>query len=131
MKYTLEQIHKMTDNELCEAISEAREPNSERGIVIPGQLYDVSKLGNWEKSFVKTIWHPLNWLDPQNWTRLMDEIIRKQIEIEIMMGGKYFTVCKYVIEYGEICGMLWETYSEKLERAICEAWLLLSQENKI
>jgi len=143
MKYTLEQIHKMTDNELCEAISQAREPRP----LLPSQeaLTDISPSGCWiiSEYFVSVpdskAWKPINWLDPQNWTRLMDEVAHTALnETAREMRFSNFGLTGYPDSKGAWNGA-WNCRTGKVAinadsaaRAVCEAWLYLeAQKNEI
>ena len=138
MKYTLEQIHNLKDSELCEAISQAREqkPTDKPPFF---DMLGESKLGAWDYSYVNHIWRPLSWLDPQNWTRLMDEVAHTALnETAREMRFSNFGLTGYPDSKGAWNGA-WNCRTGKVAinadsaaRAVCEAWLYLeAQKNEI
>jgi hypothetical protein len=120
MKYTLEQIHNLKDSELCEAISETREqkPTDKPPFF---DMLGESKLGAWDYSYVNHIWRPLSWLDPQNWTRLMDEI--SNVKLSRFGIGNVWFISADTWEGFDHLSM--EIFTNSPGRSVCEAWLFL------
>ena len=120
MKYTLEQIHNLKDSELCEAISKAREPTITGTIL--GEYCRMSRLGCWIRLYDLS-WKPINWLDPQNWTRLMDEVANDESTIDFVLGlggDRSKRVFLMNEKYPTI-----RTSADSFGRAVCEAYLIL------
>jgi hypothetical protein len=118
--YTLDEIHALTDDRLCEAISGAREPKPQTM-----SMYAYSEKRNWicnlqslaieEYSFE---WVPVHWLLPENWTRLLEELANVKLRRFGIGNDWWFSANK---EDVEIC-------STSPARSVCEAWLYLNQE---
>ena len=107
MTLTLEQIHALPDDKLCEAISEVRESREK----------STNAGCNWWVDD-KYVWHPADWLIPENWTRLQEE---KKIDAVHFEGHE---------EWFALLPEQVYTMNINLGRAVCEAWLYLNQEEK-
>ena len=109
MTYTPEQIHAMSDPELCEAISETRLRSGE-GITDCFMLCDPGEH------------YPLNWLEWNNAGRLLEEINNVSLK-----RYEHQWQCGSYNDFGNIlCASL---IGLSPIRAICETWLIWFQEN--
>ena len=128
MTYTTEQIHAMSDHELCEAISTARELEPE----IPEKWgYFVSYSPDWNwchySDSVIGYWQPINWLEWNNAGRLLEEMASSIDSIEV--DDRAFEYPSPFICYVIHC-IGFAVESDNLKRAICEAWLILWYQEK-
>jgi len=127
MTYTPEQIHSMSDPELCEAISTAKNPIPEdfdaRNVILHGLCWNID--------YGKV--SPVNWLSWENAGRLLEELQSenrdKYVELSWFPGRKKFTC--WVIEcLEEASPSDVSVESDRPTRAICEAYLLWYQEHR-
>lgn len=108
-------VSKLTDPELCEAISSLREPKpTKKGyyVAAPDVKLDKSKRGNWE--FVLTQWIALNWLAPENWTRLLDEMKEHLHQLWYTSGLKTWSINVWAGV------MIIDIFNDRVSRAVSE-----------
>ena len=117
MTLTLENIHALSDTQLCEAISEKREPKPKK--LDHPLVWDLTGL-NWKVYAGMLTVCPIDWLLPENWTRLQEE---KKINVFWNYEDNYWFSA--VGDMDDVLAM-----NSKLSRAVCESWLYLNQEEK-
>ena len=104
-------VSEMSNEQLCEAISTIREPEIRGHVYF--ELGELSPNKNW--NFGQNRWYPIQWLLPEDWTRLLEEISPCEI---IHHSNKKYTV-RVVQPYLPI-----KTLSDNCGRAVCEAYAI-------
>jgi hypothetical protein len=120
-------IPEMTDAELCEAISLAREPK------LPEPIYAsvfpiLSPLGAWVSNCLampKDYWQPINWLEWSNTGTLLEELPNVSVK---RFGDKW--ICGSYDEKGYLIENMPTNLFDNPRRAICETWLTWKRSTK-
>lgn len=112
-------VSELPNNELCEAISELREPRPTDILLFCGvsENYNWTNRGYNMQSENYSNWQAINWLAPENWTRLLEELTTLEFFYLCyeMIDGTW-AIMNYEKEYLSIC--------QTPARAVCEAWLI-------
>jgi hypothetical protein len=122
-------IHEMTDDQLCEAISEAREPKPPE---MTGSNFSKTKAGNWKYTpeffgIYEIGWHPIDWLSWENTGKLLEEMsVTLYCPNSAYADAEYSNGDDYVVEIGRNS----RAESDRPQRALCEAWLILNEVKK-
>lgn len=128
-------VSEMSNEQLCEAISELREPKPdlpEVVLIVEIGYNKPSELKNWILDFIGAKWEPINWLLPENWTRLLVEM--KDNIVYIDYNGDFPGVEPYwrisIYKKGiknnrDYLRDYLDVKSSTLSRLSCEAWLIV------
>jgi len=118
-------VSELSNEQLCEAISELREPKPDIPEYVPIVEIGLNKLsegGNWRLVFMDAKYKPIDWLLSENWTRLLDEL-KSLKSFNLSYDSHSDTWCMNIVHrcLAEI---------ESKERSVCEAWLIANGEGK-
>ena len=75
-------------------------------------------------------WKPINWLETNNWTRLLTELKNNFFCTKVILHDcdeMCFLIGEYRCGHGEVIKDF-EMRGDSLSRAVCEAWLYLQEE---
>jgi uncharacterized repeat protein (TIGR02543 family) len=120
-------ISELSDDELCKVISTMREPKPQKpGYVFPTWTTDSTQ-NNWywkidvDANIFHGYWNPINWLAPENWTRLLEEMKDKPA-----FHLRYFKITdNWLVSAGDV-----RVLKKSKERAVCEVYAVSFGEGK-